>query len=437
MVSLPRNRNALTARKLTPLSRGLPSDSELRCMKFRVQLGLALNLIVFATLLNSVGIVIERSIAEWAVSKTVGGTLEGCKDLTIALTSLLFASQVPRIGYRRTMLGGLAVVTLVTALVGAVQAFWTIPLLFVLCGASFALVKVSVYSTVGLIANDHTEHTALINRMEGVYQLGAMASPLVFAYMIANSRWTNFYYVISALSAISFCVWLGTPLDESAASGEGKKTGLAEVFSLMRMPMVLVFLVCAWIYVMVEQSISTWLPTFNRDVFGLSASIGSALLAVYFGSLAISRLIFGALCRRFSSFVLQEVYLAVAFCLTLTVLLKTHEGTPPAITSWANVPPLVVAFCLVGFFIGPIYPTLNSMVLQRLAKPLHSSMTGLIIIFSALGGTSGSQLLGYLSQHYSTHEAFHFPLIPIALLAVLLFAFRALCNRADVAAKAS
>ena len=66
-------------------------------------------------------------------------------------------------------------------------------------------------------------------------------------------------------------------------------------------------------------------------------------------------------------------------------------------------------------------------------KHTTSTMTGLIIIFSALGGTFGSQLIGYLSGHYTTHAAFHFPLIPMATLAVLLFFFRALCARVDAA----
>ena len=141
-------------------------------MNWRLQLGLALNLIVFATVLNSVGIVVERSISEWHIAKTVGGTLEGCKDLTIAATSLLLASQVPRLGYRRVMMGGLLAVLIACALLASVQQFWTVPILFILCGASFALVKVSVYATVGLFATGTGQHASMMNRLEGIYQIG-------------------------------------------------------------------------------------------------------------------------------------------------------------------------------------------------------------------------------------------------------------------------
>ena len=391
-------------------------------MNWRVQLGLALNLIVFATVLNSVGIVVERSISEWHIAKTVGGTLEGCKDLTIAFTSLLLASQVPRIGYRRVMMGGVAAVFVACALLASVQQFWTVPILFIACGASFALVKVAVYATVGLFAKDPAQHATMMNRIEGIYQVGALVAPAVFAQMIARGNWINTYWFVSGLALLAFLTWMVTPLKppETPPAQDKPKSagGLKDVKMLLARPVVLVFLLCAAVYVMIEQSIGTWLPSFNKDVLSLPADRGALMLSVYFGSLALSRFVFGYLVKRISAFTLQLVYLACAFALLGTVLLTTSQATP-----WQGAAYLLV---LVGFFIGPIYPTLNSMMLSGLDKSLHSSMTGLIIVASALGGTIGSQILGTISQHYTTHTAFHFPLLPIGTLAGLLILFHRL-----------
>lgn len=402
-------------------------------MNFRVQLGLALNLIVFATVLNSVGIVVERSISEWGIAKTVGGTLEGCKDLTIAFTSLLLASQVPRLGYRRVMMGGLAAVALICTLLASVQQFWPVPLLFIVCGASFALVKVAVYASVGIYAEDKAQHAAMMNRLEGIYQVGALLAPLVFSWMIARGNWINTYWFVSCLAALAFTVWIfttlepppgdhGTGLNPAGRPPEPTPTksqgGLGDVKALLSRPVVLVFLLCAAVYVMIEQSIGTWLPTFNRDVFRLEPERAATLLSFYFGSVALSRFLFGFFVKRISAFTLQLLYLTLAFASLAIVLALTQAGPGPA--------PLPLVLAVVGFFIGPIYPTLNSMMLSQLDKSLHSSMTGLIIVASALGGTIGSQILGALSQSYTTHAAFHFPLLPITLLAVLLIVWRKL-----------
>ena len=386
-------------------------------MNFRVQLGLALNLIVFATVLNSVGIVVERSISEWHIAKTIGGTLEGCKDLTIAFTSLLLASQVPRLGYRRVMMGGLTMVGLACLLLAVVQQFWTVPLLFIFCGASFALVKVSVYASVGLFARDKAHHAAMMNRLEGIYQVGALVAPLIFSWMISRGNWITTYWFVAALAALALGLWIFTPLRETdeGDSEKPKSRGFADVKGLLVQPIVQIFLVCAAVYVMIEQSIGTWLPTFNRDVFGLPPEKAATLLSLYFGSVALSRFVFGYIVRRVPAFVLQLVYLGCAASLLTTVLLLTRGAQSPG--------GLAYLLACVGFFIGPIYPTLNSMMLSQLDKSLHSSMTGLIIVASALGGTIGSQILGTLSQHYTTHAAFHFPLVPIVTLAGLLIVF--------------
>ena len=52
-----------------------------------------------------------------------------------------------------------------------------------------------------------------------------------------------------------------------------------------------------------------------------------------------------------------------------------------------GLPVLAFIFPLVGLFIAPIYPLLNSVVLSALPKKMHSPMTGLIVLFSATGGT--------------------------------------------------
>jgi len=71
--------------------------------------------------------------------------------------------------------------------------------------------------------------------------------------------------------------------------------------------------------------------------------------------------------------------LIVVFLLPKTVGLEVKE-----INSLSDIPLIGFAFPLVGLFIAPIYPLLNSVVLSALPKKMRSSMTGLIVVFSAL-----------------------------------------------------
>ena len=75
-----------------------------------IKLSLYLNYFVFAILLNSVGIVILKSISSYGVDEVQASVLEAYKDLPIAIVSFFVASFLPRIGYKKAMLSALAMV---------------------------------------------------------------------------------------------------------------------------------------------------------------------------------------------------------------------------------------------------------------------------------------------------------------------------------------
>jgi len=398
---------------------------------WKVRVALALNFFVFAILLNTVGIVIARVIEDYGVAGATAATLEAFKDLSIAGASFLLASYVPRFGYRRTMLVGLMAVMLASILVAAVTGFWVTPVLYAVIVISFALMKTAVYSTIGLITQTQGEHTGLMNFLEGIFQVGAMSGPLVFAFMINFSSWTDTYWLLATLVLIALVLMWFTKLDEHEIEEHVAEAGFIEMLKLLKRPIVWTFVICAWLYVMIEQSFGTWLPRFHEEIFGLAPAIAAGFMSLYFGSIALSRFVAGYLSKRVPWIVLQLTYLGLAFAVTLTVVLLTSEGNPTTVTSWLEAPRLAFLFAVVGFFLGPIYPTISSIVLTKMPKSQQAATTGLIIIFSALGGTSGSLILGRLTDTLNTHDAFFFPLIPIALLALMLLPYKRLAGRED------
>jgi MFS transporter, FHS family, glucose/mannose:H+ symporter len=99
------------------------------------------------------------------------------------------------------------------------------------------------------------------------------------------------------------------------------------------------------------------------------------------------------------------------------------------IRTWFGIPIAAYTFPLIGFFLAPIYPAINSIVLSSLPKSKHGAMAGLIGLFSALGGTLGSIITGNIFQRYGGQTAFYFSLIPIAILIAALYIFKKTGNR--------
>ena len=96
-----------------------------------------------------------------------------------------------------------------------------------------------------------------------------------------------------------------------------------------------------------------------------------------------------------------------------------------------DVPYIAFVFPMIGFFLAPIYPLINSFVLSATEKMFHSPMASLLTFFSAIGGTLGSRLVGYLFKHSGGGTAFYFSLIPMAVLMVCLFFFYRMQKNAE------
>jgi len=99
------------------------------------------------------------------------------------------------------------------------------------------------------------------------------------------------------------------------------------------------------------------------------------------------------------------------------------------ISTWSAAPLAAFVFPLIGFLIAPIYPAINSVILSALPKHQHGAMAGLIVVFSALGGTTGSIITGNLFQVFGGRTAFYFSLLPIALIIVALVFFKRLTDQ--------
>jgi fucose permease len=387
-----------------------------------IKLSLYLNYFVFAILLNSVGIVILKSQNVYGVDEVSASTLELFKDLPIAIISFAIASFLPRIGYKKSMLIGLFLVTIGCIQMYYANSFFGAKILFAIVGVSFALIKISVYSLIGLVVNSQKEHNSLMSSVEGVFMIGiALAYFLFPAFNNENdpNSWLRVYWLLAAISAISFLILYFMKFDEGdEIPGVNLVDDAKQMLLLLTKIMVLVFIISAFLFVMVEQGIMTWLPTFNERVLKLPENVGVMMASILAISLAVGRLFAGYITKHISWLWVVIASTVVAMIIVVVVIPKVLNIEVVAINNITDIPLIGFVFPLVGLFIAPIYPLLNSAILSVLPTKLHSPMTGLIVIFSALGGTLGSRIIGWLFKNVGANKAFYFLLIPMGLLII-------------------
>jgi len=409
---------------------------------WRVKFSLFLTYFVFAILLNSVGTVILQVIKNYGLTHQSASILEGFKDLPIAIVSFLIASFLPRLGFRRAMMIGLVIVTVACLSMPLVPSFLTTKILFLATGVSFALVKVSVYSTVGLITESPRQHASFMNILEGIFMVGVLFGYAVFSFFVEDGApksqaWLGVYWLLAGLTALTIAFLYFTPFDESGAQHEGGTISgdFLDMIRLIITPLGYVFAISVFLYVLIEQGIGTWLPTFNNQVLGLPESMSIQATSIFAASLALGRFSAGAVMARISWYPVLNICILAVGALILLSLPMAEGIITQENTTWVNAPTAAYIFPLIGLFLAPIYPAINSVVLSALPKYQHSEMTGLIVIFSALGGTTGSIITGTVFGRFGGSTAFYLALLPLVLILISLYFFRRTTNSMKTAQK--
>ena len=138
------------------------------------------------------------------------------------------------------------------------------------------------------------------------------------------------------------------------------------------------------------------------------------MASIFAVGLAVGRLGAGAVVRRTGWFWLLIGCLAAMTVLILAVLPLAQAARGAPVTRWSDAPLAAFLFPLIGLFMAPIYPAINSAILSGMPRAAQPAMVGLIVVFSALGGTTGSFIVGRTFAAVGGTFAFYLILIPLA-----------------------
>ena len=210
---------------------------------------------------------------------------------------------------------------------------------------------------------------------------------------VMSGQWLKTYYVIGTISLLAFLSLFFSELDESQiqVDSDSESNDFKLMLKLVLFPTILVFVLCAFLNVLIEQSTMNWLPTFNKKILGLSEPLAIVLGSILSGSMAVGRLLAGFVLKIVEwSKVLVTCILGAMVILLISMELSKNVISVSEITSFSDIPFVAFLFPMIGIFLSPVYPAINSIILNSLPKNKHAAMASLIVIFSAIGGSLGS-----------------------------------------------
>lgn len=354
-------------------------------------LPLKLTFLIFSMVLNCMGIVILQ-LSEAKITYGKLGFLESFKDIPVAFISLFAVNFITRTGTKNSLILALTIVGICSLILPFVEVFWFYKLWFAVIGACFAIGKICVF---GIIRNNIPDEKSLaktMNSVEASFMIGIFVVNTGFGWLI-SSRFSEFwkfgFLSISVLSGIA--IFLFSRLQISEPEKKGQNNVFKEVSNLIN-PMLIIFLAVIFSILFVEQSFNSWLPSFYKNhlkvnsFFALQASSFLALFSY------IGRIITAHIIQRFS---LSKYYI---LCISLILLvLAIIIGIQFADAEDSRI--LLFLFPVIGLFLSPLYPVINSKMIVRIDKSKANLLTSLIVIFSSLGSSVSSMTMAVLFEN--------------------------------------
>ncbi|WP_333597701.1 MFS transporter [Chryseobacterium flavum] len=375
----------------------------------KISLPLKLTFLIFSMVLNCMGLIILQ-LSEEKITYGELGFLESFKDLPIAFISLFAVRFINKTGTKKALNSALIIVGFCSCLLPFVEAFWFFKLWFAIIGACFAIGKICVF---GIIRNNISDEKSLaktMNSVEASFMIGIFVVNTCFGWVVSSeySEYWKFCFLLIAFLCV-ITIFLLSNITISEAKPLQNKSVFSELSGFIT-PSVTLFLGVIFFIVFVEQGFNSWLPSFYKNHLKVNSFF--ALQATSFLSVFsyAGRTVTANIIRRFS---LPNYYMScMAFIIALLMIIAGVQYFESADSRI-----ILFLFPVIGLFLSPLYPVINSKMIAQIDKEKVNLFTSLIVIFSSLGSSVSSIIMAVLFEK----QLLNFYPLYILCFVILLF----------------
>jgi fucose permease len=301
-------------------------------------------------------------------------------------SGLISGRAIELLGVGRVLILSTALVTIGLLGYALAPAFGTVLALAVLIGLGSGAVD----SGLNFYAAENFSNR-IMNLLHAFFGLGAMVGPIVMASVLATGiSWRWGYVVVGAATLMMTSLFVSTRAIWTAGhheDAEAAKPRSAPVSVVMRQPLVWLQIAVFLFTTGVEFAAGQWAYTVLVERLGLGTGAAGVWVGLYWGSMAIGRLLLGGLSRTIGD---RRLVLFGSWGMLVAALLFT--SMEPGIA--------IAGLLLLGLSEGPLFPTLMSLTPVRLGSPIALHAIGFQVSAAVLGGAIVPTVAGLLSTTF-------------------------------------
>lgn len=295
-----------------------------------------------------------------------------------------------RRGRLPVVVAGCAALCLGTAVFAITTDFRVAALAALVVGIGGGLAEVASVTLISDIY-DGPRRTSMMNLHQASFGVGAVAAPFLMNRLIAAEiDWRWGYAIIAVICAVSMLMAFAAFLMREerpigAHAGSNWRANLSD-------GLVLSLSVGIMLYVGSELGQSNWLSVYFKDDLRASGALAAGSPALLWIGIALGRISIAWVSKKLSNIAIVRWSLALAGLSQVGLLMSSSPNQA-----------LVAAFCL-GLFLGPVFPTITSIVGAAYPKK-SGAVLGIVVAAGSLGSAIFIPAIGVAGDQLGIHGA--------------------------------
>lgn len=327
------------------------------------------------------------------------GSLGSFPLIGILIATALVGPVLDKLGAKIALAVALALFTLALALLPSLTSYAGIAMAAFVYGLGAGVLNAATNTLVSSLSVEG--RSAALNLLGFSFSLGALAVPLLMS--LTKGRFSS-AIVLYALAIASGAVLIAVLIQQFPAPVHSS-TPLKKLLKVLNQPLVWLFGVLLFFESGNENCMFVWAGKVAQDLLHTSAQHADLVLLGLSAALGVGRLM-AVLCLRW-------------FGNRNTVMLSAGivAGGAFVVLAFASFGGLMTGFCLIGFGLSAIFPTVLGMAGDSFPRET-GTVFGAIITVGLIGGIAGP-ILGGWAANYNPARVLIVPIVAAAGVAVL------------------
>jgi len=361
--------------------------------------------VAFGLVTSVIGVIIDKFQSEYNLPLQIAALLPFAFYLSYGLFSIPFGIAMDRIGARAVLLLGMALMTLGSLFFYFSNSYEVVIVMIFMIGVGVTAIQTAGNPFIRSL-DTPSRYTANLTAIIGIGALGYAFSPLLVPIVESNGfSWNSVYLIFGVMNAILFALLYFANFPEVHVLEE-EKINVAQVKSLLRNPLILIYTLGIFLYVGAEVGTSSYILIFMNQIHGVGfhesfwkegslwyaafPSKSALALALFWLFQAVGRLIIAPMMKHISE---RKIFIFHSFG-TVVALMVAVLGSKDV---------SLVAFALVGYFTCASFTSIFSAVINSFDSNLGtiSGILGTAIVGGAFLGWMVGAVGGMLTMKWA------------------------------------